>query len=86
MRNLLPLDALLSLRIAFVGDDCDDAPMTEMGRDSISRLLLHRMDVLQAAMRRVAELQREAACAPPPDPPSQSSEHPADILDRLNLL
>ena len=65
MRNLSPVDALLRLSVAFIGDDCDEAPMTEMDQlgYGISRLLLHRMEVLQSAMNRVAELQREAACS-----------------------
>jgi len=82
MRNLLPVAALLSLRVAFIGDKRDEAPLTDAGPDSVSRLLLHRMDVLQAAMNRVAEIQREAACNHAPDP-ANPGQHPADILDHL---
>jgi len=67
LRNLSPFGAFLSLNVAFIGDDRREASIAEISEDGISRLLLHRLEVLQAAMNRVAELQREAACAPQSD-------------------
>ena len=66
LRNASDVDAVLGLNVAFIGDDWSDLSIAEMNQDGVSRLLLHRLEVLQAAMNRVAELQREAACAPQP--------------------
>jgi hypothetical protein len=48
----------LILRVAFIGDDRDEAPITEKDQHDLSRLLLHRLTVLEAALRRVEDLRR----------------------------
>ena len=63
MRNSSSINAVLSLRVAFIGDAQDEAPITETDQHDQSRLLLHRLTVLEAALRLVAELRRGTAPA-----------------------
>ena len=59
MRNSPSVDAVLGLSVAFIGDAGSEEPV--MDEHDVLRPFLHRLEVLQAAMNRVAELQREAA-------------------------
>jgi len=63
MRNSSSIAAVLSLQVAFIGDVRAEAPITETDQCDISRLLLHRLTVLEAALRLVAELRRGTAPA-----------------------
>ena len=64
MRNSSSIAARLHLKVVFSSDDWAEAPLTERDQREISRLLLHRLTVLRAALRRVEELRRGAALAP----------------------
>jgi hypothetical protein len=65
MRNSSSIVATLSLNVVVIPDDSDEAPLTEKDQHELSRLLLHRLTVLRAALRRVKELKRGAALAQP---------------------
>ena len=69
MRNSSSTVASLILRVAFIGDDRDEAPNTGKDQHDLSRLLLHRLTVLEAALRRVEDLRHETA---PAEEPSQA--------------
>ena len=73
MRNSSSINAVLNLRVAFIGDARDKAPITETDQHDLSRLLLHRLAVLEAALRRVEDLRRETA---PAEEPSQACAVP----------
>jgi hypothetical protein len=60
MRNSPSVDAVLGLSVAFIGDAGSEEPVKEMHGHDVLRPFLHRLEVLQAAMNRVAELKREA--------------------------
>ena len=66
MRNPSSIVASLILRVAFIGDDRDEASNTETDQHDLSRLLLHRLTVLEAALRRVEDLRHETAPAEEP--------------------
>jgi hypothetical protein len=55
--------SILSMQVAFIGDERAEAPITKTDYRDVSRLLLHRLSVLQADLRRVAELRRGTASA-----------------------
>ena len=59
MRHSSPVNASLILRVACPEDS--QAPITETDQHALSRLLRYRLAVLEAALRRVEELRREAA-------------------------
>jgi hypothetical protein len=63
MRNSSSINAVLSLRVAFIGDTRDEAPITETDQHDLSRLLLHRLTVLEAAFRRIEDIRRGTAPA-----------------------
>jgi len=63
MRNSSSIAAVLSLRVAFIGDAQDEAPITETDQHDQCWLLLHRLTVLEAALRRIEELRRGTAPA-----------------------
>ena len=63
MRNPSSITAVLTLLVAFMGDARDDALITEKDQHDLSRLLLHRLTVLEAALRRIEELRRGIAPA-----------------------
>lgn len=63
MRNSSTVAAILTRQVAFIGDAKDTASVGD-GQHEMSRLLLHRLIVLAAALQRIAELQCEAAQAP----------------------
>jgi hypothetical protein len=63
MRISSSIAAVLSLNVVFTRDDEAEAPFTEKGQLELSRLLLHRLTVLRAALRRVEALRRGAAPA-----------------------
>jgi hypothetical protein len=73
MRNPSSTVASLILRVAFIGDNRDEAPITETDQHDLSRLLLHRLTVLEAALRRVEDLRHETA---PAEEPSQARTLP----------
>ena len=73
MRNPSSIVASLILRVAFIGDDRDEAAITEKDQHDLSRLLLHRLTVLEAALRRVEDLRHETA---PAEEPSQARTLP----------
>jgi len=58
MRNSSSIAAVLTLRVALIGDVRDEASITEKDQHDLSRLLLHRLTVLEAALRRIEELRR----------------------------
>ena len=62
MRHLPPVNASLILRVDSVSAD-RNAQTTETDQHELSRLLRYRLAVLEAALRRVDELRREAAKA-----------------------
>ncbi len=62
MRHFSPVNASLFLRV-LLGQEKGRPPKTETDRDELSQLLRYRLAVLEAALRRVDELQREAAKA-----------------------
>lgn len=62
MRNSSPVNASLILRVTSCPED-QDALTTEKDQHDLSRLLRYRLAVLEAALRRVDELRREAAKA-----------------------
>ncbi|MGA8741537.1 MAG: hypothetical protein WB561_10175 [Terracidiphilus sp.] len=62
MRHFSPVNASLILRVTSNRED-RDAPTTETDQHELSRLLRYRLAVLEAALRRVDELRREAAKA-----------------------
>ena len=62
MRHFSPVNASLILRVTSNRED-RDAPTTGTDQHELSRLLRFRLAVLEAALRRVDELQREAAKA-----------------------
>ena len=64
MRNPSPVVAVLTLHVAFPGDAKDTALLAEIEQHEMSRLLLHRLVVLEVALQRVAELRDDAAQAP----------------------
>ena len=74
MRNSSLIAAVLSLHVAFIGDERAEAPITELNQRDISRLLLHRLTVLEAALRRLAELRLRTA---PALEPSHACEMPS---------
>jgi hypothetical protein len=61
MRNSSPVNAALILRVTSIRDG--DGMTTETDQHELSRLLRYRLAVLEAALRRVEELRREAAKA-----------------------
>ena len=61
MRHSSSVNATLILRVTSTRDA--EAATTETDQHEISRLLRHRLAVLEAALRRVEELRREAAKA-----------------------
>jgi len=61
MQRRPTVPAVLTLHVAFLGDSQDTAPPPE--QHEMSRLLLHRLVVLEAALKRVAELGISAAQA-----------------------
>ncbi len=63
MRNSSSIAAVLNMQVVFIGDVRAEAPITETDQRDISRLLLHRLTGLQAALRRLAELRRGTASA-----------------------
>ena len=63
MRNSCSIAAVLTLRVALIGDVRDEASITEKDQHDLSRLLLHRLTVLEAALRRIEELRRGTAPA-----------------------
>ena len=75
MRNSSSINAVLSLRVAFIGDAQDEASMTEKDQHDLSRLLLHRLTVLEAALRRIEDLRRGTA---PALEPGQACEMTAE--------
>jgi hypothetical protein len=62
MRHSFPINVTLILRVTSTRD-AQDALITETDQHEISRLLRYRLAVLEAALRRVAEIQRKAAKA-----------------------
>ena len=62
MRHSSPVNVTLILRILSSAED-QAASTTETDQHELSRLLRYRLAVLEAALRRVDELQREAAKA-----------------------
>jgi hypothetical protein len=60
MRHSSPVNAALILRVISCPEE-QDTPITETDQHELSRLLRYRLAVLQAALRRVEELRREAA-------------------------
>jgi hypothetical protein len=62
MRNSFPVNATLILRVLSSTED-QAASTTDTDQHELSRLLRHRLAVLEAALRRVEELRREAAKA-----------------------
>lgn len=63
MRNSSPIAAFTNLDVVIIADNGKQAPIQERDQHEISRLLLHRLTVLEAALRRVEELRRGAALA-----------------------
>ena len=63
MRNSSSINAVLSLRVAFIGDAQGEAPIKETDQHDLSRLLLHRLTVLEAAFRRIEDIRRGTAPA-----------------------
>jgi hypothetical protein len=61
MWNSPRIDAVLNLSVVFIGDDLGEVSITGTEQYDVSRLLLHRLEVLEDAMNRIAELQCEAA-------------------------
>ena len=64
MQHRPPVPAVLTLHVAFLGDARDTAPIVDLKQHEMSRLLLHRLVVLEVALQRVAELRNDAAQAP----------------------
>ena len=64
MRGTAPVTVTLILRVATVGAELGTAAIAETDPHGMRRLLIYRLTVLEAALRRVAEIQREAAQAP----------------------
>src|SRR5690348_12786285 len=62
MRHSSPVSASLILRVTSARDE-HDALITEADQHELSRLLRYRLAVLEAALRRVDELRRQAAKA-----------------------
>jgi hypothetical protein len=62
MRHSSPVNVTLLLRILSSAED-QAASTTETNQHELSRLLRYRLAVLEAALRRVDELQREAGKA-----------------------
>ena len=56
--------AVLTLHVASFCNPKDTAPTAQIDTHEMSRLLLHRLMVLEVALQRVAELYRKAAQAP----------------------
>ena len=63
MRNPSPVVTVLNLRVVFIGDAKDTAPVAETDQHAMSRVLLHRLIVLVVAMQRIAQIQCAAAQA-----------------------
>ena len=76
MRNSSSIAAVLTLRVAVIGDVRDEASITEKDQHDLSRLLLHRLTVLEAALRRIEELRRGTA---PALEPGQACEMTAEV-------
>ena len=62
MRHSFPVNVTLILRVSSTRD-AQDPLITETDQHEISRLLRYRLAVLEAALRRVEEMQRKAAKA-----------------------
>jgi hypothetical protein len=61
IKNSSPVTAVHILRVAFGDDERDDAPIGETNEHEMCRLLLHRLMVIETALRLVAALRRKAA-------------------------
>jgi hypothetical protein len=57
MRHSSPINVTFMLRVTYTRDR--EALITETDQHELSRLLRHRLAVLDAALRRVEELRRE---------------------------
>ncbi len=64
MRNPLSVAVELSLHVVFIRETQFDFPITDADQREVSRLLLNRLAVLEAAMRAVNDLRNSAALAP----------------------
>jgi hypothetical protein len=64
MQHRPPIPAVFTLHATLLGDAKDTAPPAEIEKHEMSRLLLHRLVVHEAALERVAELRDDAAQAP----------------------
>ena len=64
MQHRPPVPAVLTLHVAFLGDARDTAPIVDLEQHEMSRLLLHRLVVLEVALERIAALRQGVAQAP----------------------
>ena len=71
MRHSYPINATLILRVTSSREDLR-ALVTETDQHDLSRLLRYRLAVLEAALRRLADLRRKAAKALLAQPCSQT--------------
>ena len=62
MRNSSSIAAVLSMQVAFIGDERAEAPITETDQRDISRLLLHRLTVLRLPFAAWLNSARDSLC------------------------
>jgi hypothetical protein len=61
MRTPHSITASLSLKVVFISDDWDEAPLSEQDQLELTRLLVHQLIAIKATLRRAEELQRRSA-------------------------
>ena len=69
MRNSPPIAAVLNVKVVFLPDDRDEAPLSAQDELELSRLLLREVTEIKAALRRTEELQRGAPQDEADEPP-----------------
>ena len=76
MRNAPPIAAVLNVKVVFLPDDRDEAPLSAQDELELSRLLLRQVTETNAALRQLEELQGGAAPAQPIDGDELGNKEP----------